>query len=91
VGSLGQGAAALRTAPAWRAVPSWAECPSRLWPVGVVESAAMVLWRIWLWKNAPRRGDARGDAHLAKVELAPEAIPLRSGGTTLTAAEATTG
>ena len=51
----------------------------------------MVLCWIWLWNTAPSPAMPVAMPTWRKVLFAPDAMPLRSGGTTLIAAEARTG
>ena len=60
-------------------------------PAGVPARAVTVAGRIWLKKTAPSPAMPVAIPTWRKVLDAPEAIPLCSGGTTETAADATTG
>ena len=58
---------------------------------GVAARAAEVWCWIWVWKTAPSPAMPVAMPTWRKVLLAPEAMPLRSGGTTEMADEASTG
>ena len=60
-------------------------------PAGVAARPAVILEAIWLWNTAPRAAMPVAMPTWRKVLLAPEAMPLRWGGTTATAEDASTG
>ncbi len=68
--------------------PPWATTAC---PAGVARRAVRVWCWIWVWKTEPSPAMPVAMPTWRKVLLAPEAMPLRSGGTTEMADEASTG
>ena len=60
-------------------------------PAGVDARAPVTALVIWCWKTAPRAAMPVAMPTWRKVLLAPEAMPLRWGGTTAMADDASTG
>src|ERR1019366_580459 len=90
--SDGRAAAAMRTSPPAMAADSRGPPWSRMArPVTDWERAFTVLGRIWLRNTAPRPAMPVAIPTCRNVLDEPDAMPLRSGGTTDTVADANTG